>query len=153
MARFGYTEALGVRKLRARIARHYQDSEGVEVSPDRIAVTTGSSAGFNLAFLSAFDAGERVAIAAPGYPPYRNILTALGLEVVDVETTAASRYVITPEMLAAAHERAPLAGVLVASPANPNGTMMRPEALAALIEAARARHPLPSRMRSITAGL
>src|SRR5260370_13343178 len=106
------------------------------LSPDRIAVTTGSSAAFNLAFLAAFDAGDRIALAAPGYPAYRNILAALGLEVVDLETTAAARHVITPEMLAAAHARATLAGVLVASPANPSGTMMRPDALAAFIGAA-----------------
>ena len=71
----------------------------------RIAVTTGSSAGFNLAFLAAFDAGDRIALAAPGYPAYRNILAALGLVVVDIETTAAARHVITPAMLAEAHAR------------------------------------------------
>jgi aspartate/methionine/tyrosine aminotransferase len=134
--RLGYTEALGIRTLRARIARHYGETYGITVSPDRIAVTTGSSAGFNLAFLAAFDAGERIALAAPGYPAYRNLLAALGLEVVEIETTAATRHVITPEMLAEAHARKPLAGVLVASPANPSGTMMRPEALAALLAAA-----------------
>ena len=134
--RLGYTEALGLRRLRARIARHYRDTYGVEVSPDRVAVTTGSSAAFSLAFLAAFDAGEAIALAAPGYPAYRNILAALGLEVVDIETTAAARHVITPEMLEAADAKKPLAGVLVASPANPSGTMMQPEALAALIEAA-----------------
>jgi aspartate/methionine/tyrosine aminotransferase len=134
--RLGYTEALGIRTLRARIARHYGETYGITVSPERIAVTTGSSAGFNLAFLAAFDAGERIALAAPGYPAYRNLLAALGLEVVEIETTAATRHVITPEMLAEAHARKPLAGVLVASPANPSGTMMRPEALAALLAAA-----------------
>ena len=72
--RFGYTEALGIRRLRARIARHYGESHGIDVSPERIAVTTGSSAGFNLGFLAAFDAGDRIALAAPGYPAYRNIL-------------------------------------------------------------------------------
>jgi aspartate/methionine/tyrosine aminotransferase len=134
--RLGYTEALGLRKLRARVARHYGDTYGVAVSADQVAVTTGSSAAFSLAFLAAFDAGERIALAAPGYPAYRNILAALGHEVVDIETMAAARHVITPEMLEAAHARKPLAGVLVASPANPSGTMMRPEALAALIDAA-----------------
>ncbi len=136
--RLGYTEALGLRQLRARIARHYGEAYGVEASPDRIAITTGSSAGFSLAFLAAFDAGDRIALAAPGYPAYRNILAALGLEVVELETTAAARHVITPDMLAAAHAERPLAGVLVASPANPSGTMMRPEALAALIASAEA---------------
>jgi aspartate/methionine/tyrosine aminotransferase len=134
--RFGYTEALGIRRLRERIARHYGEAHGIDVAPERIAVTTGSSAGFNLAFLAAFDPGDRVAVASPGYPPYRNILGALGLEAIDIETSAAARHVITPEMLAEANAKTPLAGVLVASPANPTGTMMSPEALQALIGAA-----------------
>ena len=137
--RLGYTEALGIPSLRARIARHYRETYGVEVPAERVAVTTGSSAAFNIAFLAAFDPGDRVAIAAPGYPAYRNILTALGLEVVDIETGPETRYVLTPELLARAHDRAPLAGVLVASPANPNGTMMLPAALRALIRAADER--------------
>ena len=95
-----------------------------EVDPARIVVTTGSSAGFILAFLALFEPGDRVAIAIPGYPPYRHILTALGCEPVLIETTAATRWAITPEVLIAAHRRAPLTGVLVASPANPTGTMM-----------------------------
>jgi aspartate/methionine/tyrosine aminotransferase len=135
--RFGYTEALGIRALRSRIARHYGEAYGLDVSPDRIAVTTGSSAGFNLAFLSAFDPGDRIALTAPGYPAYRNILSALGLEVAEIETHAETRHVLTPAMLAAAHAKKPLRGVLIASPANPTGTMMSPEALAELIAAAR----------------
>lgn len=134
--RLGYTEALGLRALRARIARHYADAYGVEVDARRVAVTTGSSAGFNLAFLAAFDAGDRVALAAPGYPAYRNILSALGLEVVEVPTTMETRHAITPEMLARVHAATPLAGLLVASPANPSGTMMTPAALGALVGAA-----------------
>ena len=81
---FGYTEALGTRALRSRIARHYGEAHGIDIAPDRIAVTTGSSAGFSLAFLAAFDAGDRIAITAPGYPAYRNILGALGIEVVEI---------------------------------------------------------------------
>jgi hypothetical protein len=92
--------------------------------------------GGNLAFLAAFDHGDRIALAAPGYPAYRNLLHALGLEVVEIPVDAATRYVLTPEMLAAAHRDRPLAGVLVASPANPSGTIMRPAALGALVEAA-----------------
>ncbi|WP_421726723.1 pyridoxal phosphate-dependent aminotransferase [Bauldia sp.] len=136
--RFRYTEALGIRPLRDRIARHYHEAYGIEVAPDRIAVTTGSSAGFNLAFLAAFDHGDRIALAVPGYPAYRNLLGALGLEVVNVETSAESGYVMTPEMLAAAHADRPLAGVLIASPGNPTGTVLQPEALRALIETAEA---------------
>lgn len=134
--RIAYTEALGLRALRSRIARYYADVHGLDVPYERIAVTTGSSAGFNLAFLAAFDHGDRIALAAPGYPAYRNLLHALGLEVVEIPVDAATRYVLTPEMLAAAHRERPLAGVLVASPANPSGTIMQPAALGALVEAA-----------------
>jgi aspartate/methionine/tyrosine aminotransferase len=132
----GYTGSLGIPSLRARIARHYADAYGLAVDADRVIVTTGSSAGFVLAFLSMFEAGDRVAVANPGYPPYRHILTALGCEPVLIETNAASRFAITSESLRAAHRRRRLAGVLVASPANPTGTMMTPQALADLIRVA-----------------
>ena len=132
----GYTETLGIPPLRARIARSYTEIYGVEVPPDRVIVTTGSSAGFILAFLSMFEPGDRVAIATPGYPPYRHILHALGCEAVLIETTAETRWAITGDMLLREHARAPLAGVLVASPANPTGTMMTPQALAELIRTA-----------------
>ena len=137
-----YTETLGIRPLRERIARHYAETYGVAVSPERIIVTTGSSAGFILAFLSMFEPGDRVAIACPGYPPYRHILTALGCEPVLIETTEETRWAITGDMLKAAHARTPLAGMLIASPANPTGTMMTPQALAELIDTADgARRP------------
>ncbi|HMN86907.1 MAG TPA: aminotransferase class I/II-fold pyridoxal phosphate-dependent enzyme [Bauldia sp.] len=138
--RLGYTESLGLRRLRSRIARHYGEAYGIEVPADRVVVTTGSSAGFNLAFLAAFDAGDRIGIAAPGYPAYRNIMGALGIEAVDIPTDASTRHAVTPEMLAEVHARAPLAGLLIASPGNPTGTMLRPEALAALVAAARDLH-------------
>lgn len=134
--RIGYTTALGLPSLRARIARHYGETYGVDLDPARVVVTTGSSAGFLFAFLALFEPGDRIAIANPGYPPYRHILTALGCEPVLIETDAASRWVITPEALIEAHRKTPLKGVLVASPANPTGTMMRPEALAELIRTA-----------------
>ncbi len=132
----GYTESLGIASLRARIARHYAETYGVTVSAERVIVTTGSSAGFILAFLSMFEPDDRVAIANPGYPPYRHILTALGCEPVLIETTAATRFALTGENLLAAHAKKPLAGVLVASPANPTGTMMTPGTLADLIRVA-----------------
>lgn len=132
--RIGYTVALGLPDLRQRIARHYAETYQVAVPWERVAVTTGSSAGFNLAFLTAFDAGDRIAIASPGYPAYRNILKALGLEVVEIQTGPGTRYALTAEMIAAEHARKPLKGVLVASPANPSGTIMTPEALKALVE-------------------
>lgn len=131
-----YTEALGIPSLRRRIARHYGERHGIDLDPARVIVTTGSSAGFMLAFLALFAPGDRVAIACPGYPPYRHILTALGCEPVLIETTQATRWALTGEALLAAHRARPLAGVLVASPANPTGTMMPGEALGALIGAA-----------------
>jgi aspartate/methionine/tyrosine aminotransferase len=134
--RIDYTQALGIPALRARIARHYAERYGVALAADRIIVTTGSSAGFILAFLALFEPGDRVAVASPGYPPYRHILTALGCEPVLIETAGASRWAITVEALMAAHREKPLHGVLVASPANPTGTMIRGEALAALVSAA-----------------
>jgi aspartate/methionine/tyrosine aminotransferase len=134
--RLGYTETLGMASLRARIARHYDETYGVAIDPGRVVVTTGSSAAFILTFLALFEPGDRVAVALPGYPPYRHILSALGCEAVAIETTQATRWAITPEMLLAAHRKAPLKGVLVASPANPTGTMMTAEALRDLIAAA-----------------
>jgi aspartate/methionine/tyrosine aminotransferase len=134
--RIDYTSALGIPSLRARIARHYRDAYGCDVSPERVVVTTGSSGGFILAFLAMFDPGDRVAVTVPGYPPYRHILTALGCEPVLIETTNETRHALTGEALLAAHRKAPLKGVLVGSPANPTGTMMSREALAGLIAAA-----------------
>jgi len=90
--RLGYVAALGLPALRERIARHYRERYGVAVPVERIVVTTGSSGGFPLAFLAAFDAGERIALAAPGYPAYRNVLAALNLEAVDLPTTAEDRF-------------------------------------------------------------
>jgi aspartate/methionine/tyrosine aminotransferase len=131
-----YTESLGIRELRARIARHYGETYGADVSPERVVVTTGSSAGFILAYLAAFDPGDRVAFAVPGYPPSRHILTALGCEPVLIETSAETRYALTGQALLAAHRDKPLHGVLIASPANPTGTMMSPQALADLVRTA-----------------
>jgi aspartate/methionine/tyrosine aminotransferase len=132
----GYTETLGMASLRRRIARAYYEWHGIDVDPERVIVTTGSSAGFMLAFLAAFELGDRVAVALPGYPPYRHILTALGCEPVFVETAAATRWSITGESLLALHRQRPLKGVVVGSPANPTGTMMTAPALAALIRSA-----------------
>ena len=125
----GYTLALGDASLRQRIARHYQESAGVEVGAERVVVTTGSSAGFLLAFLAAFEVGDRVAVAAPGYPAYRNILTALGVEAVPIPVGPASRWQITVPLLQAA---GPLDGVVVASPSNPTGSMLTASELTAL---------------------
>ena len=117
----GYTDALGIAPLREAIARHYQERYAVAVEPGEIVVTTGSSAAFQLAFLAAFEAGDRVALAAPGYPAYRNILSALGLEPVLIEVGENAHYQPNPELLAEAGD---IAGLIVASPANPTGTMI-----------------------------
>ncbi len=132
----GYTETLGIGTLRHRIARSYAERYGLDIDPARVAVTTGSSAGFMLAFLAAFSAGDRVAVALPGYPPYRHILSALGCEPVLIETHAETRWSITGENLLAAQRAQPLKGVIVGSPANPTGTMTTAAALAELMQCA-----------------
>jgi aspartate/methionine/tyrosine aminotransferase len=131
----GYTDALGLPALREAIAAHYHDRYGVAVDPGRVVVTTGSSGGFLLAFLAAFDAGDRVAMASPAYPAYRNILAALDLVPVELPAGPAQRYQMTLELLRA--ERGRLDGLVVASPANPTGTMLAPEELAALAQYCR----------------
>lgn len=136
--RIGYTETLGIPALRARIARHYEDTYDLSLDPARVVVTTGSSGGFILAFLSLFEPGDRVALANPGYPPYRHILSALGCEPVLIETSAETRWALSAKALIAAHQRAPLKGVVIASPANPTGTMMDTDALTRLIAVAEA---------------
>jgi aspartate/methionine/tyrosine aminotransferase len=126
----GYTEAFGLPCLRQRIARHYEDWYGAVIDPARIAVTTGASGAFPLAFLSAFEAGDRVALAAPYYPPYVNILTALGMEPVILETGTETRFQPTVAMLEALDRRP--AGLILASPCNPAGTMLHPDELSAM---------------------
>ncbi|MBO6510467.1 MAG: aminotransferase class I/II-fold pyridoxal phosphate-dependent enzyme [Roseibium sp.] len=131
--RLGYTEALGIQPLRMALAAHYKKTYGVEVPVERVMVTTGSSAGFNLAFLAAFDPGDRIVLTAPGYPAYRNILKALDLVPVEVEVSEETRWSLTPSHLEDVQKDGPIKGVLVASPANPTGTMMAPEALEEMI--------------------
>lgn len=128
----GYTEAVGVPLLRRAVADHYRRWYDVDLDPARVAVTTGSSGGFLLAFLAAFDPGDRVAVARPGYPAYKNILRSLGLEVVELACGPETRYQPTVEQLTAAYYEGGLDGVVVASPANPTGTMLTPGELAAL---------------------
>jgi aspartate/methionine/tyrosine aminotransferase len=137
--RMGYTDSFGVPALRERIGRHYREVYGVAVATESIVVTTGSSGAFVLSFLAAFDVGDRVALASPGYPAYRNILNALGIEVVDIPTGADSNFQPTLPVL----ERAlavleaetgkGVDGLIVASPSNPTGTMLTPDELAALV--------------------
>lgn len=132
----GYTVALGLPELRARIARHYRDWYGITVPAERVILTTGASGGFTLAFLACLDPGARVALAAPGYPAYRNILTALDLRPVELPATAASRFQPTPDLLDAA---GPIDALIIASPANPTGSVLPAEAIAALEAWCRSR--------------
>ncbi len=125
----GYTPAAGILELREAIAGHHRRVHGIEVDPEEVVVTTGSSGGFLLAFLAAFEVGDRVAMARPGYPCYRNVLTALGCEVVEIPTGPETRFQPTVEQLA---ELGDIKGLVVASPANPTGTMLLPGELAAL---------------------
>ena len=129
----GYTVATGIPELRAAIAGHHRRAHGIEVSPDDVVVTTGSSGGFLLAFHAAFDVGDRVAMARPGYACYRNVLAALGCEVVEIPTGPDDRFQPTVAQVEELVARTgPIAGLVVASPANPTGTMLLPEELAAL---------------------
>ncbi|MEM6487264.1 MAG: aminotransferase class I/II-fold pyridoxal phosphate-dependent enzyme [Pseudomonadota bacterium] len=134
-ATLGYTSGLGIEPLRRAIAALYASRHGVALDPGRVIVTAGSSAGFSLAFLGLFEAGHRVALAEPGYPAYRNIMGALGLEPVGLATGPETRFQPTPALVAAAEGRGGrIDGVLVASPANPTGTMLDRGALTALVE-------------------
>jgi aspartate/methionine/tyrosine aminotransferase len=135
----GYTLALGMPALRERIARHYKDWYGIDLSPERVVVTNGSSAAFVLTFLALFDAGARVALPSPGYPCYRHILTALGQQSVILETNSGSRWMPTATQIDLASERSGLDGVLIASPANPTGTMLEPSRLTGLVEVCQRR--------------
>ena len=126
----GYTVALGIPELREEIAHNYGDRYGIEVGVDDVVLTTGSSGGFLLTFLSCFDVGDRVAMASPGYPCYRNILSALGCEVVEIECGPETRFQPTVQLLAELDP--PVKGVIVASPANPTGTVIEPDELAAI---------------------
>lgn len=128
----GYTVALGLPELRARIARHYTEWHGVDLDPARVVVTAGASAGFVLAFTALFDAGERVGLGLPGYPSYRHILKALSLDPIGIETTMADRFQPRPDQIST-----DLSGLIVASPGNPAGTMLSRDELGALITRCR----------------
>src|SRR3954447_18758229 len=126
----GYTVATGVPGLREAVAAHHRRASGIDVTLEDVVITTGSSGGFLLAFLAAFEPGDRVVMARPGYPCYRNVLTALGCEVVEVDCGPETRFQPTVELLETVP--GPVAGLVIASPANPTGTMIPPEELAAI---------------------
>jgi aspartate/methionine/tyrosine aminotransferase len=127
----GYTEAVGIPALRTQISQHYRCWYATDVDPRNIAITTGSSGGFLLAFLAAFDPGDRVAVGRPGYPAYRNILAALGCHVVELPCGPDARYQPTVDQLDALDQ--PISGLVVAGPANPTGTLIDPATLEALV--------------------
>lgn len=135
----GYTVALGLPELRARISGLYKSWYGLDVDPDRIVITSGSSAAFVLTFLALFDVGATVGLPSPGYPCYRHILTALGVKSHLIETTADHRWMPTRGQIEAAADRHDLAGLLLASPNNPTGTMLSPDRLAEVANVCRAR--------------
>lgn len=128
--KLGYTVALGIPELREAVAASYADRYAIPVDAADVVITTGSTGGFILAFLTCFDVGDRVAVSSPGYPCYRNILSALGCEVVEVPCGPETRFQPTVEMLAALDP--PVKGLVIASPANPTGTVLPPEQLAAI---------------------
>lgn len=132
--RIGYTAASGIRPLREAIAAHYDDEYGISVDPDEVFVTTGSSGGFQLAFLAAMNPGGRVLLTRPGYPAYRNLLTACDLEAVEVDVGAETGFTLTPDHIRNAHAESPLGAVLLASPANPTGVLTKPETLREISE-------------------
>ncbi|MFC4005500.1 pyridoxal phosphate-dependent aminotransferase [Prauserella oleivorans] len=125
----GYTVQLGIPELREAIAEHYRRTYSLDVGAQDVIVTTGSSGGFLLSFLAAFEAGDRVAMARPGYPAYRNLLAALGCEVVEFATDESTRFQPTTDLL---DELGPIKGLVVASPSNPTGTVLPPGELAAI---------------------
>ena len=136
--RLGYTDALGIPALRARIARHYKEQYGLDVSPDRVVVTGGSSSAFILAFTACFDAGARVGLVTPGYPAYRTILTSLDIEPVSIPVGPETDWIPTPELLKSIEaDTGPLDGLLIASPANPTGTMLSRAQLSELTDDCR----------------
>ncbi len=131
----GYTVALGLPALRRRIAQLYGEWYNVDLDPARVIVTPGSSGGFILAFTALFDAGDRIALGAPGYPSYRQIMKSLDLVPVEIQTRPEARYQMEPRDLDGVEYQ----GMMVASPANPTGTMLGREPLKALIDAAQAK--------------
>jgi aspartate/methionine/tyrosine aminotransferase len=133
----GYTDALGIPPLRARIAQHYRATYDLDIDVERIIVTTGSSAGFVLSFLAAFEDGAAIGSVEPGYPAYRNTASALGFTPVNIPTTAATRFQPTPALLDASPD---LSGLVIASPANPTGTMLDRPALQAVVDWSAAHH-------------
>ena len=135
--KMGYTLALGLPELRARISQHYKDRYGLAIAPERIVVTTGSSSGFLLSFISALDAGDRILLPTPGYPCYLNVALSLNLSPVFLASSADNRWTLDTDHLAETGRKYNAKALLVASPNNPPGTMLAPERLEAVVKACR----------------
>lgn len=133
----GYTDACGTADLKSAMHAYYKAQYGLDIDPERFVITTGSSAGFMLAFLGLFDVGQRIAIPSPGYPAYRNILKSLGLEVVEIATDDDSNWTLNADILRQANAEEKLDGLLFANPNNPNGTMLDGQAFGALVTTCR----------------
>lgn len=119
-----YSPPLGTGDLRAAIARHHRRWYGLEIDPAEVGITTGASGAFVAVFLAAFEPGDRVALVRPGYPAYRNLLRSLGVDTVELSVDASSGFRLTVEHLDAARRDGPIAGLVLASPANPTGSMV-----------------------------
>jgi len=120
--RQGYTEAIGTPALRGRISQHYTNYYGASLPTEQIVVTAGSSCGFIIAFIAAFDAGDKVAMITPTYPAYRNFLKALNIDTIEIEGRAEDGYQPTAELLEECGEK--FDGLIINSPSNPSGTMI-----------------------------
>lgn len=135
--RISYTDALGMPALRAAIAGHYKHRYGLDVPPGRIVVTTGSSGGFIFTFLALMEHGGRIGIPSPGYPAYRNILQALGIETIEIPTGVETGFVLNAASIRATHAEKPLDAVLIMSPANPTGVLTPASEVKAIAETCR----------------
>ena len=110
----GYTDALGLPALRERIAGHYRGTYGLDISPSRIVVTTGSSACFILAFLALLDPGDRIALPQPGYPCYRQVARVLGLNPIYLPARSERRFMPKAEDLRLAFHESGARAALIA---------------------------------------
>ena len=128
-----YTHFAGITELRQGLSRYYADQHGIEVSPEEIIATTGSSGGFVLAFLAAFASGAKIAVTRPGYPAYLNTLEGLGFRPVEIPLAAAGAWRLTGADIEAAYAREKFDGLLFASPANPTGAAVTREGLAEIV--------------------
>lgn len=130
--KLGYTDALGISLLREKISGYYRDTYGVNPDPKRIVITSGSSGGLLLSFLSSFDVGDCVGMATPGYPAYKNMLKSLGVKVVEVPVDSKSHFQLKPEVLDKLSEN--LDGLIISSPSNPTGSMISSSGMRDLVD-------------------